>query len=362
MNILLLATHFNIGGISKYLNNLSAGLIKKGHNIIIASSAGDFTPALDKRIFFFPLDIKTKSELSPKIFLVLSKLLKLITQKKIEIIHSQTRVSQVLAFYLSKISGIPFLTTSHGFFKPHLGRRLFPCWGRKVIAISQPVKEHLIKDFKMDPSRIALIPNGVRIKDNLSFPDFSILRRKYGLKEKGDVLGVIARLSPVKGIKYLIMAMSDVLKTKPGAQLIIVGEGKIRQELISLSRKIGIADRVLFLGAIADTDEILSLMDIFVLPSLQEGLGLSLLEAMAMDKPVIASDVGGISDIIRKGENGLLVSSADSKELSQAILRILEDKKMAEEMGRKARETVRDKFSLQKMVEETEKVYKKVIG
>ncbi len=362
MNILLLATHFNIGGISKYLTNLSRGLVRKGHNVVIASSAGDFILALDKKVLFFPLNIKTKSELSPKIFFTLPKLIKLIREKETGLIHCQTRVSQALAFYLSKITAVPYLTTCHGFFQPHLGRIFFPCWGRKVIAISQPVEEHLIKDFRVAPSKIALIPNGVRIKDNLTLPDFSILRRKYGLREKGDVIGVIARLSPVKGIRYLIMAMSKVLKTKPDVQLVIVGEGKIKQELKNLSKELGIAERVFFLGALADTEEILSILNVFVLPSLQEGLGLSLLEAMAMAKPVIASQVGGISDVIEKGENGLLVPAKDVGELTQAILRLLENREIAEEIGRKAKETVRERFSLERMVEQTEEVYREVVA
>lgn len=356
MNILLLTTHFNVGGISKYLVNLSRGLIQKGHNVVIASSPGDFISALDKRVSFFSLNIKTKSELSPKIFLAFPELIKLVRQRKIEIIHAQTRVSQVLAFYLSKVSGIPYLSTSHGFFKPRLGRKLFPCWGERVIAISQPVKEHLIRDFKIEPFKIVLIPNGVRIKDD-SLADFRVGRRKYGLKEEGDVIGFMGRLSPVKGIKYLIMAMSYILKTKPDAQLIIVGEGKIKQELKNLTKELGIANRVFFLGTIANTDEVFSLIDIFVLPSLQEGLGLSLLEAMAMAKPVIGSEVGGVLDVIQKGENGLLVSPGDARELSKAIIELLDNKEKAREMGRKARETVREKFSLERMVEDTEKVY-----
>lgn len=357
MNILLLTTHFNVGGISKYLVNLSRGLIQKGHNVVIASSPGDFISTLDKRVSFFPLNIKTKSELSPKIFLAFPELIKLVRQRKIEIIHAQTRVSQVLAFYLSKVSGIPYLSTSHGFFKPRLGRRLFPCWGERVIAISQPVKEHLIRDFKTEPFKIVLIPNGVRIKDDLSLPDFRVGRRKYGLKEEVDVIGFMGRLSPVKGIKYLIMAMSHVLKTKPNAQLIIVGEGKIKQELKNLTKELGIVNSVFFLGTIANTDEVFSLIDIFALPSLQEGLGLSLLEAMAMAKPVIGSEVGGILDVIQKEENGLLVSPGDARELSKAIIELLDNKEKAREMGKKARETVREKFSLERMVEDTEKVY-----
>ena len=362
MNILLLTTHFNIGGISKYLLNLSEALVKRGNYVIIASSRGDFVSALHKSISFFPLNIRTKSELSPKIFLALPELIKLIKEKEIEIIHCQTRVSQVLAFYLSKITHLPYLTTCHGFFKPHLGRILFPCWGKKVIAISRPVRKHLLKDFKINSSKIALIPNGVEEKKSLPLQNALALRRKYGLSEEGDVIGLVARLSVVKGIKYLIMAMSDVLKTKPDAQLVIVGEGKAKQELINLTKKLGIAARVFFLGAISNTDEILSFMDIFVLSSLQEGLGLSLLEAMAMGKAVIASDVGGISDVVSPGKNGLLVSPANVEELSRAIIELLNNRKLAGEMGRKARKTVKEKFSLEKMAEETEKAYREVIG
>ena len=231
MNILLLSTHFDLGGISQYQLNLCRGLIERGHKVVLSSAGGNCLKKLNRRAVFFPVDIRTKSELSPKLILALPKLINLIRRSKIEIIHAQTRITQVLAFYLSLLLKVPFVSTCHGFFRPHLGRRIFPCWGKKVIAISRGVKRHLIENFRVDADRIVLIPNGVEVKETV--PDKEMLSR-YNLKQ-GKVVGFVGRLSSVKGLQYLIRAMERVLREEQEVRLVIIGEGRMESELRRLS-------------------------------------------------------------------------------------------------------------------------------
>jgi glycosyltransferase involved in cell wall biosynthesis len=358
MNILYLTNHLNAGGITSYVLSLAKGLKVKGHNVYIATSRGQLlSKFINEGIIYIPIPIKTKSEISPKVLISFFRLKKIIKEKGIDIIHSNTRVTQVLGCLLNRYSHKPHVSTCHGFFKRRFFRIAFPCWGKKVIAISQQVKEHLINDFKAREDEVELIQNGVDINDfQLTISNRRQARRDLGLNN-GPVIGIVARLSDVKGHVYLIEAMKTVVKNVPDAQLLIVGEGKTAKDLVNLSKRLELEKSIFFLPTVMDTRGVLLAMDLFVLPSLKEGLGLSLMEAMASGLAVIGSDVGGIKSLINHGHNGLLVKPADSRELARAILELLLDRDRADILGNNARISIARDFSLDKMTLETERVY-----
>jgi len=359
MNILFITNHLNVGGITSYVFTLACGLKKKGHNIYIASSGGELSSKFrEAGIISIPVPLKTKKEISPKIIFSLFKLSAIIREKKIDIIHSHSRTTQVLGCWLKKFTGVKHIFTCHGFFKRRFLRRIFPCWGDGIIAISQQVKEHLIDDFKLLVEVIAVVNNGIdidRFKKVTSKPKAEI-KKKFGLNT-GAVIGIIARLSDVKGHKYLIEAMKIVLREYPDSSLLIMGTGKTQKDLSGLTDNLGIKKSVFFVPEIPDTTDALAVADIFVMPSLQEGLGLALMEAMAAGKAVIGSNVGGIKTLIQDGRNGLLVEPADSPALAQAILTLLNDPAKRLELGKEAQDFIQNNFSQEKMVLETEKEY-----
>lgn len=366
MNILFITNHLNTGGITSYVFTLASGLKKKGHNVFVASSGGALAAKFrESGLNYIRIPIKTKKEISPKIILSAFKLSGIIRDNKIGIIHSHSRTTQVLACLLSRVTGVRHIFTCHGFFKRRILRRFFPCWGNKVIAISQQVKEHLVKDFKLDEKKIVVINNGIDIDrfgkqktEDTCLPDRQGKQKKANLGiGDGPVVGIIARLSDVKGHKYLIEAMKIVLDKFPAANLLIVGTGKLQRELSQLVRSLGIGRSVFFVPEIPDTANALTLIDIFVMPSLQEGLGLALMEAMAQGLAVIGSNVGGIKTLIQNEVNGLLVEPADSRSLAEAILVLLNDQPKRESLGNRAQEFIRQNFSQGKMVAETEKEY-----
>jgi len=275
-------------------------------------------------------------------------------------VHSNSRTTQVLGNLLSRALAIPHVFTCHGFFKPKLSRLLFPYWGQAVIAISSEVKEHLIADLKLDAKNISVINNGI---DTANFGDFSArdnLRKNLGIND-APLVGIIARLSDVKGHIYLIRAMRQVVKTFPTARLLIIGEGKMKNTLVREAEVLGIKDSVLFIPQAGNTREMLSAMDIFVMPSLQEGLGLALMEAMAQGLAVVGSAVGGIKTLIQDRVNGLLVAPADVAGLSAAIIELLKDYKLRQDLGIKARKFITENFSKERMVDYTEMVYKRCL-
>lgn len=362
MNILLLTTHFNTGGITSYLLTLSKGFQKEGHRVFVASGGGNRIEALTELgISHSTLNIQTKSELNPRIYFALIPLVRLIKDKKIDVIHSQTRITQVMGTLLEKMTGAAYVSTCHGFFKPRLTRKVLGCWGRAVVAISPQVENHLIADLKVSKEKVFLILNGLDLND---FPMIDEPMRKaariHHRLSASPVIGIIARLSEVKGHDVLICAMKSVSERFPSALLLIVGEGKLEESLKKRVGELGLQDHVRFYPIVNRTFEMLSLFDVFVMPSLQEGLGLSVMEAQAAGVPVVASRVGGILSLIEDGKTGRLVAPQDAQELARAIIGLLENRAAAQGMGQAAREFIAKNFSSRTMVEKTLEMYRTV--
>jgi len=269
MKILLMSTHLNIGGIAVYTTSLAKSLSKRGNRVMVISSGGDMVEELENEgISHTKVNIKTKSELSPKIWLNLSNIVKLIEKEKPDLIHAQTRVTQVLAAVLAKKFNIPYVSTCHGFFKKRISRRFFDCWGDKVIAISEPVKNHLIGDFNVDRKRIELIHNGVdieRFDKEFSKEDIHSARQSLGLNSD-YIIGTIGRLSPVKGLDSLINAFKESSILNKKAELLIVGDGPDKEKLKSLANELNIKSKVHFIESSLNTPKLLSIMDVFVFP------------------------------------------------------------------------------------------------
>ncbi|MFH1798651.1 MAG: glycosyltransferase family 4 protein [Candidatus Omnitrophota bacterium] len=361
MKILLLTTHLNVGGIGVYTVNLAKYLKQSGVEVIVASSGGKLEEdLLENKIEHIYMDIKTKFEFGFKIWKALPRLTRLVNSKNIDLIHSQTRTAQVLAFLSQKYTKVPFISTCHGFFKhKRLSRKIFPCWGEKVIAISDSVKKHLIGDFGLPEEKIIRVYTGIEVdrflKVNSSKRD-EILEH-MGLKGDVDIIGAIGRLSPVKGFRYLIEAFKQITVNYKNARLLIVGEGPEKEFLHKKILGLGMEGRVIITSNKMPLESFLSIIDIFCLPSVNEGLGLSLMEAMAAAKACVASRVGGVSELISHEEEGILVPPEDAGALREGIERLLNDMELRRGLGENARGKARESFSIKDSVRKTIEVY-----
>lgn len=364
MRVLSVSTHFTIGGISNYMLTLARALKRRGVTTIVATAGGDLVGELEKSgIAHRFVAIDTKFELHPKVFRAALTLAKIVRDEAIEVIHAHSRVSQVAALLASRITGVPVVTTCHGYFTVR-ARRIIDTWGARVIAISEAVKEHLIRDLGVRPERIALVYSGVdvdRFAAAMLPDDVRAIRISLGLKD-GPVVGTIGRLSPVKGHAYLIEALKRAAVRRPAVQGLIVGDGGEKDSLRSRARQAGIRDAVTFVSSHVDTRRFLAAMDVFVFPSVAEGLGIALLEALASGRACVASRVGGIGDIITDGVNGLLVPVGDPESIANAILALLDDPARAKAMGDEGRRLVRERFSLERMAADVHEVYARVVG
>jgi glycosyltransferase involved in cell wall biosynthesis len=274
---------------------------------------------------------------------------------KVDVIHANTRVTQVLAALLSLRTGIPYVTTCHGYFKPRFFRRLWPCWGRRVVAISEPVLRHLTQDFGVPAQRIVLIRHGIDMKrfTEKSPQEKAALRRFWSIPEGKKVVGHIGRLSVVKGQVYFLEAACRLLERRRDIFFLLIGDGPERPALVAFIERCGLAPHIRLVPSTKDTSLALSLIDVFVMPSLEEGLGLSVLEAQAQGVPVAASKVGGLCDIIQDGITGRLVAPRDSSALAEAVAALLDDVAASQRMCEEAQRQVRSAFSEEQMAEAT---------
>ncbi|MCX5668245.1 MAG: glycosyltransferase family 4 protein [Candidatus Omnitrophica bacterium] len=365
MRVLHVNTHMNIGGIGQYIVSLAKALKQKRVECLVASSGGELLPELVRLdVRHIRLDMKTKFEFGPKVFRAASQLARIIKDKKIDLVHAHTRVSQVASYLASRRTGTPYIATCHGYFNAKLSRRLFDTWGEKVVAISEAVRNHLEKDFNVKPERIEVIYNGIdliRFSNTYSPDQITRARRSLGI-QRGNVIGTMGRLSSVKGQKFLIEAMKEVVSKSKDARCLIIGSGREEAALKELAKSLGLEGHVIFTGAAyMDIPLYLACMDIFVLPSIEEGLGLALLEAMSLGRPCVASATGGIRDIVNDGVNGILTPVGDSVQIANAVLKILGDKDLAKNMSKKAIDFVKGRFSIEAMADNMINLYERVI-
>ena len=224
-----------------------------------------------------------------------------------------------------------------------------------VIAVSAALRTELL-GWGGAADRISVVPNGVREVPVAAAAGLA-LRREFGLGPDDQVVGAVGRLEPAKGLFHLLDAVAALGPDWPRLKCLIVGEGRLERQLRTRAADRGIAGRVLFAGFRSDVPNVLAGLDIFALPSLTEGIPFALLEAGLAGRPIVASRVGGVPEVIADGGSGLLVEPADVPGLAAAIGGLLADRERAHRLGRQAAETVRRRFGLPAMVEGTRRAY-----
>jgi len=220
------------------------------------------------------------------------------------------------------------------------------------ISLSQSLKNFYVQKLKIKPEKITVIPNGININNFFSPPASEIKKIKSELNIKKDetVIGTVSVLRPEKGINYLIKAISQITKNISKIKLIIIGDGPERKNLKYLVKKFNIADKVLFLGYRQDIPTLLHIFDIFVMPSIYEGMSNAILETMAAKRAVIASDLPENQELIENKKEGLLIPSKNSEALAKTIIQLSQDKYLREELSNNAYQKVNENFSLEKVV------------
>jgi glycosyltransferase involved in cell wall biosynthesis len=226
----------------------------------------------------------------------------------------------------------------------------------QLIAVSKASERKLIEEGRAIVP-IRLIYNGVDLQRYDHQEPCCTLPEEYGMEPGSQIVGVVARLEPEKGHPTLLEAWPGVLRACPDVYLLIVGEGSRRDALEAQARELRIAHRVVFTGRRDDVPAVTAALDVAVLPSYREAQGLTILEAMALSRPVVASNVGGIPEMIEDGVSGILVPPHDAAALTGAIVRLLRDHPYADMLGRAGHDLVHDRFCIELMVDAVATIY-----
>ena len=234
-------------------------------------------------------------------------------------------------------------------------RELTPYMDR-LIAVSWAIQRKLV-DEERTSVPVSLVYNGVDLQRYDQQEACCTLPEEYGMEPGSQIVGVVARLEPEKGHPTLLEAWPAVLRAAPDAYLLIVGEGSRRAALEVQARELRIAHRVVFTGRREDVPAVTAALDVAVLPSYREAQGMVILEAMALSRPVVASNVGGIPEMIQDGVTGLLVPPRDAGALAGAIIRLLTNHPLADTLGRAGHDMVHDRFCIELMVSANESIY-----
>ncbi len=286
--------------------------------------------------------------------------------KSAQILHSHNYKSNFYARAALSDNNIRWVVTNHGrrsgpklffynFLDGFIVRR-----ADRVIAVSREITKKM-ELIGIPSPKICLIENGVNLDRYKKKFACESIRESLGIKKDTPVIGTVGALTREKGHVYLLNAVPRVIRIFPKAVFLFVGDGRERASLEKTASHLGIKNSVAFAGVRNDVPEILSILDVFVLPSFREGLPLALLEAQAAQIPAVATRVGAIPDVLKDGVSGILTPPKDSQAIAEAIIMVLSDKQLASGIAQKGFEKVRDNFSSEKMGNKYLSVYKELI-
>jgi L-malate glycosyltransferase len=234
-------------------------------------------------------------------------------------------------------------------------------WGiDRIIAVSEGIRQVLIRDG-IDPDKIGVVRSGIDLTAFDPALPRDRFRKEIGIDEAAPLIGTIGHFADHKGHRYLVEAVPAVLRRLPEARFVLVGEGGLRPTIESQTARMGLEKEILFTGFRKDIPSILAAIDLFVLPSHLEGLCTSLMDAMAMKKPVVATRTGGIPEVVEDGVTGLLVPPRDPGALAEAIVAMMLDPGIRSRMSEAGLARVRERFSVGSMVDGTEEIYFSVL-
>jgi len=231
--------------------------------------------------------------------------------------------------------------------------RALNCRTNLIIAVSKAVRNYLVNEKLVPEDRIVVIPNGIDTK-NFQFPisNFQLRKRNYS----NQIIGNIGSLNQMKGQAYLVAAMDEVVKHYPHAMLEIVGEGDERENIEREIKELGLEKHITLLGRRADVEKIMADWSVFVLPSIAETFGITILEAYAVGVPVVASNISGISELVTNKKTGILTEPEDTAAIAESIIKLLEHPAEAARLARGGKEKVRE-YEWGKVIKKMEEEY-----
>ncbi|MBC8184191.1 glycosyltransferase [candidate division KSB1 bacterium] len=361
LNILHLVNGFAIGGGELKLLELAENLDKKNYNQVVCSvgQGGPLQERFEKacsKVFVFPK--KHRFDIT-----LVFKVARLIKNENIDIVQTTLFYADIIGVIAGKFTKVPVVISwdvvtqpfkpIHKFAFKHVKKYI-----DMIVTVSDAIKKKAIEERKMDANKVQTIHYGVDTNKFIREKSKTrAIKKELNVKENELLIGVVARMTVQKGHKYLVEAVGRIKDEIPGTKFILVGDGPLRKDIEDQISELQLTSFFKLLGFRNDVEDLLTVFDIFVLPSLWEGLPNVVLEAMACSNPVIATAVDGTPEAVQDGETGLLVPSKQPEPLADAILKLVKDKKLRAQMSKNGRKRVEEEFSLAGQIEKFEKLY-----
>ncbi|MEI7833401.1 MAG: glycosyltransferase family 4 protein [bacterium] len=352
MRILEMITPSRIGGAETHVARLVRDLRAVGDEVTVFSPAGrPFTGYLQEQELQ-PVSWRTSGKIDP---ISIYRTVKLIRQQNIEVVHTHLTSATFIGAQAARITGIPCVATLHGF-TDAFWYRLPP----RLIAVSQAVKAHFVAQG-IPESRITVLHNGINLAEYLPCP-LEEAKIAIGQSPDGPIVGVFGRLAPEKGQDVALDALVQVVRAIPDVRLLIVGEGRCHTDLFAQAERLGIGANVEFCGFHADPRPLMRACDVVLVPSRKEGFGLAAIEAMALARPVVATRVGGLPEVVADGTTGTLVPPESPAALAAAIVELLQNPARATAMGQAGNIRVAGNFDQRRQLQLLRGVFGGEIG
>ncbi|MCK5322412.1 MAG: glycosyltransferase [Candidatus Aenigmarchaeota archaeon] len=366
ITVLYLITANTYGGAEHAVYKLAKNLNTTFFSPVVACLGNNSTfinRLRDSGIKIYPLNMKSVLD-----FRVIQKLYTILKKEKVDIIHTQLFKSDFLGRITGKLAGTKIIISTIQNMESFRRFRILNFIDRitsfltyKIISVSDLVRDFTIAKTGLPVEKFTTIYNFVDMEDHnpsaITLDERRDFRKKLGIGEDNIVIGTIGRLAPQKSQKDLILAAKQVTDRYPQARFVIAGEGPLKQELMERIEQLSLTGKVIFTGFVEDTNSIFSIIDMFVLSSLWEGLPLTICEAMSWSVPVVSTDAGGVPEIVENGVTGLLTRAGDYKQLAEAICLLLSDRKLQHSLTEAARMRVEEKFSLKTVLMQIEELY-----
>lgn len=320
------------------------------------------------------LEVVVIAEHEHNLFVILWKLVKHFRKHQFMVVHAHKPKDNFLGGVACRLAGVPYLVrTLHGSWEPfsgfqhfkikvyeHIDRLANKYLVSAIIAVTLKIQSLLTQGYSRE--KVVCIHNGIDVERLMLSRGRRSVRKELNINERALLLGVVGRLTAVKGHIHLLKAMQILVSKNSGTHLIIVGDGPLRKQLEDIVVEFKIQKNVVFVGHQSDVSDFIEAMDIFVLPSLHEGIPMVLLEAMALSRPVVASKTGGVPEVVDDGENGLLVEPGNPEAIAEAIESLIKQVGKAGQLGRNGRVRVSQNFTAGTMAEKTANLYRRLVG
>ncbi len=371
IRVLELIDDASVGGGPIHVLLLASCLDRRAFDVTIACESRGYLvdEAVKRGIRALPIEMGNRLRAR-----TLKSVVRLLGDFEFDILHTHGGTAGFWGRVGSALAGKPLVRihTYHGMHYLNEYTQPFTAWGKTLLERSLLKWTHRAicvceSDYRkgldagiVTEEKGVVIPCGIPLSKYQQHAQRDRLRAEFGVDDSTIVFGHVGRLHAQKGQRYLLDAFRTVTAEHPHAALWIIGEGELRGELMGFARDLGVESAATFLGARTDIPEILSAVDVFVLPSLWEGQPLSVLEAMAAGKPIIASRVDGIREILVDGVNALLVPAANAEQLAEAMMRVIQNRELATRLSTAARETLPETFSAETMAIRIGDLYQKI--